>query len=91
MYPPPLELEEENTLQGTHHKVHFLETLTTIDVATGHYDIIHASKSWMNIQKGKKPFKNIIHFESHIPYHQKFGGVVGTLVRVLNNSANSTQ
>ena len=39
---PPLELEDEATLQGTHHKVHFLETLTTIDVATGHYGIIHA-------------------------------------------------
>ena len=91
MYPPPLELEEETTLQGDKHLIHFLETLTTIQVNSGKFTIIHASKSWMNLKKGKAPIKSVTHFDTHTPYHQKFGYVVGTLVRVLRNSVGSTQ
>ena len=84
-------MEDEDTVCGDKHQVHFLETLTTIEMATGDFNVIHASKSWMNMRKGKAPLKSVTHFDTHTPFHQKFGFVVGTLVRVFRNSVGQAQ
>ena len=90
MYPPPLELESELTLDGHIHKIKFLETWTELDTHTGSFTIIHALKQWIRELQGKPPLRNITSFDSHVPPHQKFGLAVGTLLRAARNSLGHT-
>ena len=87
MYPAPLEIECESTEIPNGHAFKFLETWTQVSATTGGFAITHALKSWIRKkQQGKPPLKNVVHFGSHAPEHQKFGFVVGTLIRAMSNS-----
>ena len=91
MYPDPLELEEEETLQGTIHKFRFLETWTELEVSSGEFTIIHCLKAWLREMQGQKPLKDVVRFDSHAPYHQKYGYVVGALTRAWTQSLSKDE
>ena len=38
-----------------------------------------------------RKLKNVVHFDSHIPYHQKFGRVVGALTGAYRHSIGEKQ
>ena len=95
MYPPPLELEEEDTRckeQGPKlHMFRFLEAWTEIAHSSlsgeASVSITHCLKSWLREKEGKRPLKNITPFDTHVPYHQLFGYAVGALNRAWEQSA----
>jgi len=86
MYPPPMELEEEEgILQGDEYRYRFLEAWSVLN-AQGELDIIHHHKNTHRERHGLPPLKDVAHFSTHVPAHQKFGRVVGALNSAWHHS-----
>ena len=85
MYPFPLELEKEDTTCEGRTCFRFLETWNEL-TPEGNIRVIHYHKNSHQQRLGKPLVKNMVDFTSHIPYHQKFGRVVGALISAQAHS-----
>ena len=90
MYPPPLELEEEDTKVGKGHQFRFLEAWTELTQTPNsqklRVSVTHCLRTWLRAKEQKAPLKNITPFDTHVPHHQLFGYTVGALHRAWENS-----
>lgn len=86
IYDAPLELEIEQ--YDTEVGFRFLESWMDVHQLQSHgsINLVHFNKNAHRLSINKRPLKNIVHFTSCVPQHQAFGGVVGALTRVSNNS-----
>ena len=73
--------------QGTYgvYEFRFLETWTRL-TPDGRLDISHHHKNTHRASRGQAQVKNVAHFSSHVPPHQKFGRVVGALTSAWSHS-----
>ena len=87
IYPPPLQLEEEAGIElaDGSYEFRFLETWTRL-TPDGRLDISHHHKNTHRASRGQAQVKNVAHFSSHVPPHQKFGRVVGALTSAWSHS-----
>ena len=87
IYPPPLELESEKGILKSDgiQRCKFLQTYNTL-TPSGELTVIEFHKNSHRVKEGLRRIKNVVHFDSHIPHHQKFGRVVGALTGAYRNS-----
>ena len=92
IYPPPLELESEKGIlkEDGVQECKFLQSHNTL-YPSGELVVIEHHKNTHRKAMGLREIKNVVHFDSHIPYHQKFGRVVGALTGAYRHSIGEKQ
>ena len=76
IYPPPLELEEEDTKVGDKNLFRYLEAWSELQ-PSGASSIIHYHKNNHRVKLGKQPMKSVVHFSSHVPQTSKVWSCCG--------------